>query len=136
MFYEVLSKRVGVDAKGNNKDYSEKFIVENCMTCAEAEMKTLQFWNGENDVVSVKQSKIREFINKKENEEQGIFLAKLESVFIDEQTGEEKATKYSVGLFATSVEESTKLVVEYMKQGMDDLRIASIKKTSFVELLK
>ena len=136
MFYEVLSKRIGADAKGNDKEYSERFIVENCMTCAEAEMKVLGFWNGENDVVSVKQSKIREFINNKENDEQGIFLAKLESVFIDEQTGEEKKTKYTIGLFSTSVEEATRLVVEYMKQGVENLRLAAVKNTSFIELLK
>lgn len=136
MYHETLSKRIGQDAKGNDKEYSEKFLVGDCMTCAEAEMKTLHYWNGENDVIGVKQSKIREFVNDRTNEEQGIYLAKLESVFIDESTGEEKTTKYVIGLFAKSVEESTKLVVDYMRQGLDDLRIVSIKKTTFVELLK
>ena len=51
MYYEVTSKRVVVDPKGNDKEISERFIVVNCELFGEAEMKTLQEYNGENDVV-------------------------------------------------------------------------------------
>lgn len=136
MFYESISKRTVIDKKsGNDKDINERFIVENCELCAECEQKILEYWNGECDVISVKQSKIREFINERNNEDQSVFLATIEDVYIDED-GEEKTTKYIVGLFSLSVEESTKLVVDYMKQGLSNLRLTSIKKTKIVDVLK
>lgn len=104
MMYEVTSKRVGQDAKGNDREYVEKFLIDNCELCAEAESKCLEFWNGENDVISVKQSKVREFVNERVDDDQDIYLATIEDVFINEATGEKKATKYIVGLFAVSTE--------------------------------
>ena len=136
MFYESVSKRTIIDQKsGNDKDINERFIVENCELCSECEQKILEYWNGECDVISVKQSKIREFINERNSEDQSIFLATIEDVYIDED-GEEKTTKYIVGLFSVSVEESTKMVVDYMKQGMSNLRLTSIKKTKIIDVLK
>ena len=136
MFYESVSKRTIIDQKsGNDKDINERFIVENCELCAECEQKILEYWNGECDVISVKQSKIREFINERSSEDQSIFLSTIEDVYIDDD-GEEKTTKYIVGLFSVSVEESTKMVVDYMKQGMSNLRLTSIKKTKIVDVLK
>lgn len=135
MFYEAISKRTIIDPKSrSDKDVNEKFIVKNCELCTECEQKVLEYWNGECDVTSVKQSKIREFVNERQDDEQFIFLATIEDVFTDDD-GEEKSTKYVVGIFAKSVEESTRLVVEYMKQGMSDLRLTSIKKTKIVELI-
>lgn len=136
MFYESVSKRTIIDPKsGNDKDINERFIVENCELCAECEQKILEYWNGECDVISVKQSKIREFVNKRNSEDQSIFLATIEDVYIGDD-GEEKTTKYIVGLFSVSVEESTKMVVDYMKQGLSNLRLTSIKKTKIVDVLK
>lgn len=135
MYYEVLSKRIGQDAKGNDREYSERFLVENAVICAAAEQKVLALWNGQNDVVSIKQSKIREFVNKRKDDDQYIFLATIEDIFIDENSGEEKTTKYIVGLFANSVEEATKITAEYMRQGINDMMLTSIKKTKIVDLL-
>ena len=137
MYYESVSKRTIIDQKsGNDKDINERFIVDDCELCAECEQKILEYWNGECDVISVKQSKIREFVNKRQDDEQHIFFATIEDVFIDEVSGEEKSTKYVVGIFAKSVEETTKIVVEYMKQGLSNLRLTSIKKTKIIDVLK
>lgn len=136
MYYEVTSKRVVVDPKGNDKEISERFIVVNCELFGEAEMKTLQEYNGENDVVAIKQSKIREFLNdKNEEQDEHIYIATIVSIFVDEITGAEKETKYFVGLWATSVGEANELVGEYLKQGMEDFRIIGIKRTKFVDLI-
>ena len=110
MYYEVTSKRVVIDPKGNDKEISERFIVDNCELFGEAEMKTLQEYNGENDVVAIKQSKIREFVNEKnEEQDEHIYLATIVIIFVDENTGAEKETKYVVGLWATSTENATKI---------------------------
>ena len=136
MMYEVTSKRVGQDAKGNDREYVEKFLIDNCELCAEAESKCLEFWNGENDVISVKQSKVREFVNERVDDDQDIYLATIEDVFVNETTGEKKATKYIVGLFAVSTEGAMSMVTDYMRQGLNDMTLTSIRKTNIVELLK
>lgn len=136
MYYEVTSKRVVIDPKGNDKEISERFIVDNCDLFGEAEMKTLQEYNGENDVVAIKQSKIREFVNKKnEEQDEHIYLATIVSIFVDETTGAEKETKYFVGLWATSTEKATKIAVDYMAQGLSDLVLVGIKRTNFVDII-
>ena len=136
MYFEVTSKRVVVDPKGNDKEISERFIVKDVELFGEAEMNTLQEFNGENDVVAIKQSKIREFVNEKnEEQDENIYLATIVSVFVDESNGNERETKYVVGLWATSTENATKIAVEYMEQGLGDLVLVGIKRTNFVDII-
>lgn len=135
MFYEVVSKRTIVDKKGNDKEISEKFMFENLELFGEAENKMLEFYNNENDVTAIKQSKLMEFVNSRSDDKQAIYLATLESVFIDEETGAEKTTKYLVGVFAMALEDATIILNEYMQQGMQDFVLVSVKKTKIVDLL-
>lgn len=133
MIHEVTLKRTIVDAKGCDKEIKENYLVENKAFCAEAEATMLEYWNSECEVTSVRQSKIMEFVNQRANDEQEIYLAEVESIFVDED-GEEKATKYVVGLFSTSVEEATNMMKEYMKQGIQDMRLVSVKRTKIADL--
>lgn len=134
MIHEVTLKRVVVDSKGNDKEIKENYLVENKVFCAEAEATMLEYWNSECEVTAVRQSKIMEFVNQRANDEQGIYLAEVESIFVDED-GEEKATKYVVGLFSISVEEATNMMKEYMRQGIQDMRLVSVKRTKIADLL-
>lgn len=136
MYHEVVSKRVGADSKGRDKELQEKFLVENKEFCAEAEVMVKELFNYENEVTSVKQSKIYEFVNEREDSEQFIYLSTIEATFINEDDGSEKVTKYVVGVFAMSVEEATRISQEYMAQGLADMTLTSVKKTKFIELLK
>jgi hypothetical protein len=136
MYHEVVSKRVGVDSKGRDKEFQEKFLVENKAFCAEAEAMVKELFNYENEVTSVKQSKIYEFANEREDDDQFIYLSTIEATFINDDDGSEKVTKYAVGVFAKSVEEATSISKEYMKQGLTDMTLTSVKKTKFIELLK
>lgn len=135
MFYEVISKRIIIDSKGNDKEIAEKYIIDNCDFCSEAEKIMLLEYNGENRCTSIKESNLREFVNERQDDDQSIFLATLEDVFVTDD-GDEKATRYVVGLFANTVEEATKIMIEYMRQGMGNLSLVSIKKTKIVDLLK
>lgn len=134
MIHEVTLKRTVVDAKGCDKEIKENYLVENKVFCAEAEATMLEYWNAECEVTSVRQSKIVEFVNKRDNDEQEIYLSEVESIFVDED-GEEKSTKYVVGLFATSVEEATNMMKEYMRQCIQDMRLVSVKRTKIADLL-
>ena len=135
MFYEAVSRRIVRDKNGNDKKVNEKFIVNNCELCSEVERKLLEEYNGENDVTLIKESSLTEFVNERANDEQFVFLSKLESTFVGVD-GEEKVTTYSVALFANDMEEAHNIMNNYSKQGLDDLKIVSIKKTKIVDLIK
>ena len=134
MFFEAVSRRTIKDKNGNDKKVNEKFIVNNCELCSEAELKVLEEYNGENDVTLIKESNLMEFVNERTDDEQFVFLSKLENTFVGED-GEEKVTTYSVALFAKDMEEAHNIMKNYSKQGMDDLKIVSIKKTKIVDLI-
>lgn len=135
MFHEVVSKRTIVDNNGNDKEVSEKFLVENCTFCAEAESEVIKYLNAENEVISVKQSKLKEFLNTRDDDEQDIYFSTIDDTYVDD-SGKASPLKYTVALFATSVKEATQLTLDYMKQGLSDMSLTSVKKTKFVELLK
>lgn len=135
MFYEVTSKRTVMDLKGNDKLIAEKYLIENIEFFAEAEQKILEYFNNENEVPAIKQSKLKEFVNKRTTETQTIFFATLESIFVDELTGEDKATKYVVGIFAENIDDAYVITNKYMSQGLEDLVLVGIKKTKIVELI-
>ena len=134
MFFEAVSRRTIKDKNGNDKKVNEKFIVNNCELCSEAELKVLEEYNGENDVTLIKESNLMEFVNERTDGEQFVFLSKLENTFVGED-GEEKVTTYSVALFAKDMEEAHDIMKNYSKQGLDDLKIVSIKKTKIVDLI-
>lgn len=136
MFHEVTLTRVVVDKKGNDKTVTEKYFTENLVYLAESEVKALELYTYQCDVTCVKQSSLREFINGRTDEEECIYTCTLESIFTDEDTGEEKTTKYVVGVFSKSVEDATKEVKEYMNQGLEDLRLVAIKRTKYCDVLK
>ena len=135
MFYEAVSRRTIKDKNGNDKKVNEKFIVNNCELCSEVERKLLEEYNGENDVTLIKESNLTEFVNERADDEQFVFLSKLENTFVGEDC-EEKVTTYSVALFANDMEEAHNIMKNYSKQGLDDLKIVSIKKTKIVDLIK
>ena len=135
MFYEAVSRRTIRDKNGNDKKVNEKFIVNNCELCSEVERKLLEEYNGENDVTLIKESNLMEFVNERADDEQFVFLSKLENTFVGEDC-EEKVTTYSVALFANDMEEAHNIMKNYSKQGLDDLKIVSIKKTKIVDLIK
>lgn len=135
MFYEVSNKITVVDKKGNDKQIVEKILVENINLFSEAELKAIEWYNNENEVVAIKQlPKLMEFVNRRESEDQAIYAATIESVFIDDDDNE-KTTRYIVGIFALSLENATNIAIEYMRGGMTDLLLVSIKKTKIVEVI-
>ena len=135
MYFEVTSRRNVIDSKGNDKTIAEKYLVENCQLCSEAEYKVTEYLNGENDVVAVKQVNIKEFVNESTNDDDSIFIAVIESETVDEN-GEIAASKHTVGLYDTTLEKATTRLIEYMKQGLEDMKIILLKKTKLLGVLK
>ena len=136
MFYELTVEKNMVDAHDITKRVKGKYLT-NCNLFTEAEYKGMSKFDSYNpDVTSIKRSPIREFVNETtDTEECHIYDAVIADVFINEDTGKEKLVKYHVGVHATSVEDATKKVQEYMRQGLEDMRFIGVKETSIIEIL-
>ena len=136
MFYELALKIIKTNDKGVDKEIKEKYFVDGCELFAEAELKGIQLYNNEGEVVSIKQSKVREFINERnEDEDEIIYIAVIEDTFINENSGEVKKMKYEVGLFADDMKNASRITHEYMKQGLNDMELVRIYKTNFLEII-
>lgn len=137
MFYELTIEKNMVDfAHDITKRVKGKYLT-NCSLFAEAEYKGMDEFKSLNpDVTNIKRSPIREFVNEAPDmEEYNIYDAVIADVYINPDTGKEKLTKYHVGVHSTSVEDATKQVQEYMRQGLEDMRFIGIKETSIIEIL-
>lgn len=134
MIFEITIQRIVIDKRGNDKSVLERYYVENVELFGEAEMKGLELYANNADVVAVKISSILEFVNRRTSDEQSIFVATLESVFIDENEVE-KTTRYKVALFAKNIQDATNITLEYMKGGVEDMTLIGMKRTKFIDIL-
>lgn len=135
MYYTISVKHTIVDKKGNDKEVKENFICVDCELFAEAEHKGLERFNGDCDVVAIRQSAIKEVVNEPtDKEDEAIYLATIVSTFVTDN-GDEKKTKHKVAFYALSVTNANKIIQDYMAQGLDDMECEVIEKTNFVEII-
>lgn len=134
MLYEVSSKRIVIDKKGNDKIAIEHFLVENVAIFGEAETAILMLYNLENDVVAVKRSNIEAVINTREEDEQQLYIATIEKTMFDGV--KEIVTREKVAMFAMNIEDATERAKEYMRNDMADCILVGVKKSKFVDLVK
>ena len=135
MYYEMTTKVTRVKDDGTEKEVSERYITD-CETFAEAEQKGMEAYSADNtdgDVVAVKRSNVKEIVNENE-EKQHYFKATIVDTFIDDKT--EKELRYYVLIRADDLSEATAKAKEYMRQGLQDMRLDGIVKTKILELLK
>lgn len=133
MYYEVKLKVERQNKKGEMKQVTEHFIIEGIDLFCEAEAKAMELYNGNCDVFAITRSKIREIVNRKE-EDKPFFKATLIDIFTNDD-GTEKETPYPVLVCANDLTEANKLIEEYMRQGMQDFRLDGIIKTRILDLL-
>lgn len=137
MYYEMTTKVTRVKDDGTEKEVSERYITD-CETFAEAEQKGMEAYSADNtdgDVVAVKRSNVKEIVNENE-EKQHYFKATIVDTFIDDKTEKEKELRYYVLIRADDLSEATAKAKEYMRQGLQDMRLDGIVKTNILELLK
>ena len=132
MFYEIKLKVEKENSKGEMKEVVEHFIT-NVELFAEAEAKGMEQYNGECDVFAISQSKIIEIVNKKEDDKP-FFKATIIKEYTDD-AGNEKEMKYPVLVCANDITEANKLMQDYMRQGLDDMRLDAIQKTKILDVL-
>lgn len=132
MFYEIKLKVEKENSKGEMKEVVEHFITD-VELFAEAEAKGMEQYNGECDVFAITQSKIIEMVNKKEDDKP-FFKATIIKTYTDD-AGNEKEMKYIVLVCAKDITEANKLMQDYMRQGLEDMRLDAIQKTKIIDIL-
>lgn len=133
MFYEVKLRVEQENSKGELKQVTEHYIVGGCEFFAEAEVKAMEEYNNDCEVFSIIQSRIREIVNDKE-ESKPFFKATITETFTNDD-GTEKENKYPVLVCASDIKEANKLMEEYLKQGLSDMRLDGIVKTKILDVL-
>ena len=138
--YEVKLNYVVVDEKGVDRSKTENLILEHAESFADAEQIGYDYGSGLTgiDVVSIKRSKLKEIVNERpfNDETCKIYIAQIVDHFVDLETEETKDIKYSVALFAHDMNEAHKAIEQYMKQGLEDMDLVSIKESKFTDVLK
>lgn len=134
MLYEVSSRRVFIDIKGNDRYLTEHFLVNNIEFFADAEQKVMELYNGENDVVAIKRSNILDILNKRTDDEQLIYLATFEQTEVDDG-GVERKSKYKTVLFSDSLPNATDIALNSAKESIIDTSLVGIKKSKFTDLI-
>lgn len=124
-----------MDDKGNDRSITEDYIVDQELF-GEAEMRSYQEFNGECDVVAIKRlTNLKEFVNERNDEvDVDLYLATLEEKFVNDD-GDESAMKYQVIVYAQNINEATRLLNDYLKQGLDNLTLIGVKKTKIIGFL-
>lgn len=136
MLYEVIAISKRPNEKGLIKEYKEQFLVDDCETCAEAELKVLQLFNGEANCICIKESKIREVAYEMvDANEQKYYKVIIKQDFIDDN-GKVKELKYPVLIAADSTLYATERAKEYIKQGLDDMYLGDVTETKIIEYIK
>lgn len=133
MLYEVSSRRVIIDKKGNDRYLTEHFLVDNKELFAEAEVSVMELYNGENEVVAIKRSNILDIINKRSNDEELIYLATFEQTELVD--GVEKVSKYKAILFSDTLQNATLIAMDNANKSIIDTSLVGIKKSKFIDLI-
>lgn len=133
MMYEGKIKVKKTNENGREKVVTEHYIINGVELFAEAEYKLMELCNGECEVTHLTKSSIREIVNKKE-EGFPFFKASIVATFTHDD-GSEKDLAYPVLVCAEDIKQANILIQEYMKQGLEDMRLKEIKETKILDVL-
>lgn len=136
MIYEATTTHIIIDNKGNDKIKKERFIIDNMGTFSDVEAMLFGEYGTfrEFDVPAIKRSNIKEIANKRQSDEDKIYIAEVEDIFTTD-TGEEKPIKYKIAFFSSSnFDDALYFITEFLKQGFD-MSLISLKQSNFIDIL-
>lgn len=133
----IFEAKISYEQDG--KAVKAQYIIEHAELFGEVESKLYEeFGNFPNfSVVSIKtNNKIREIINEKPtgDDECKIFYATICDFFTNED-GSQKEIPYVVVAFAHDMTEAKAAIDQYMRQGLEDMKLKAIKETKFINVL-
>ena len=134
----IFESKISYEQDGNA--VKAQYIIEHAELFGEVESKLYEeFGNLPNfSVVSIKtNNKIREIINEKptDDDECKIFYATICDFFVDDND-KVKEIPYVVVAFAHDMTEAKAAVDQYMRQGLEDMKLKAIKETKYLDVLK
>ena len=139
MIFETSIKTIVTDEKGNDRNVTSRYIVENAEFFGEVEKKLYEEFGNETgfEVASIKISKLREIINEAPQGEIEckIYFATIVDKFYDADKDETTEMQYVVALFAHNINEAHQAIDQYMKQGMEDMELVGLKCTKYISVL-
>jgi uncharacterized protein (DUF111 family) len=101
---------------------------------SEVEASALEMGLNDPDVTAIKRTMYREMANQRSNEDDKIYDIRIVSSYVDDK-GKEKLIPYHVALFAANVDDANTKANEYMKQGLEDMRLDAIRETKIVDFI-
>lgn len=140
MIFETSIKTIVTDEKGNDRNVTSRYIVENAELFGEVESKLYDEFGSEAgfEVTGIKISKLREIINEAPQGETvcKIYFATIVYKFYDADKDITTETKYVVALFAHNINEAHQAIDQYTKQGLEDMELVGLKCTKYISVLK
>ena len=137
MLYEAKVSYTTRDDEGREVLKKESYVVENCVLFANVEERLYGVFDYSTikgfDVTDIKRSRIKELANRREMDEQKLFMAEVQDVFTTDD-GQEKPIKYKVLFFAEDIARAMSFINEYITQGYD-MTLVSLKETKFKDVL-
>lgn len=136
MLFESTIQHVTIDNRGNDKTAKEKYIVNTTSDLfADAENILYEQFGSLTDftVADLKKSRITEIANKREHEDDSIWLAELSNTYVDE-AGNEKENRYKIIFYSQTFETAKAYIAEYLRQGYN-LDIVGLKLTKFIDII-
>lgn len=136
MIYEATLQYTGRDNRGNEKTIREKYVLDNEDSFSTTEQHLYNEFAATYDnidVVDIKRSKIKEIANTRSNDDDLIWLAEMQDIFVDDE-GNQKAIKYKIAFYSKNYDTANAFVTEYAKQGYD-MAMIGLKLTNFKDVL-
>ena len=126
MFYETKTKR----PNGPEGKPETVALIIDALTFTEAEAKTSAYLGpyGEHDIVAIKRSAVKEFVNAQQAPDDKIYFVKLTTTTIGDN-GKEKKIHYTVALFAPDIKAANTAAEKYVMQGLEDMQITALRET-------
>lgn len=135
MFYEVTVKISRTQKDGSEKEVKELYLTD-CSTFTEAEntgTHVFADYGLDGDVVAIKRSNILEIANPMDARN-SYFRATIVNTTLD-YLGREKDIKYYVLFRAYDISEANRLANDYMKQGLQNMKLDAIVKTKILDVI-
>lgn len=136
MIFESTIQYLVTDSKGNNKTQKDRFIHDGAGSFGEVE-KCLYEQFGELpefDVCAIKRSNLKEVANKREDEEQRLWIAEVADTTINDE-GEEVEVMYKIAFYSTTFDSARVYITNYLKQDYN-MSVTALKRTNFIDVIE
>lgn len=130
MWYKIKTSRSFITPSGREKTKVEYWLCDRD-NFAEAGYAVMKHFDGKCEVEDISLLKnYKPLANQKYNDRNKVFIVKFAEDFVNED-GTTKTQKYPVPFYASSNAELQKIIEEYIKQGLDNMRVTTVSETQW-----